>query len=518
MEKLKPSCKVISICSNRNERATLHYAINLAAAIRIVTKKKVMLLDMSRPYGGVVKMLKLAEDLSRGADVMPSNIGIDVLTLEGIRNERLQQIRNDYQYVVIYLPAEADGLVHEIMSYSDTVHFFVDSTEEELKHGYRFLKGLLDKGLKDAYERIKIVVNRLDIFDRFSVEEISWLIKRDVWALVPEGGILDVLVDSRGIPLVLRNQSLKYSRVVLRIAKSETDKLLGLALGSGAAFGLAHIGVLKVLEQKHIPIDIISGSSMGALIASMWGLGFSSAKIEHIAKKLRNKLNVMRLVDLTMPISGILAGKRLRRFLKNILEEKRFEDLQIPVKIVVYDLANRETLVVDKGPLDEAVYMSIAVPGIFKPKMERGRMIVDGGISDPVPVDILFSQGVKKIIAINVLPGPEDIRKRNMTLKKRVKEEENMLRASPFYIKLGILVRRYFKKIFTPNIFDVIMTSMQSMEYVLAENSCEKGDVVLRPVLQDASSVDFHLVKDFIKRGEEEASLHIDQIERLALR
>jgi NTE family protein len=211
-----------------------------------------------------------------------------------------------------------------------------------------------------------------------------------------------------------------------------------------------------------------------------------------------------------------LTGKRLKTFLRSILGEKTFEDLKIPVKIMVYDLANRETLAIEKGLLVEAVYMSISVPGIFKPKIGQERMIVDGGVSDPVPVDVLFKEGVKKIIAVNVMPGHEDIYERNMILKKRLNEEENILRTSPFYIRLGLRVKRFFRKIFMPNIFDVIMTCMQAMEHMLAENSCKKADVVLRPVYRDATSIDFHLVKNFIRKGEEETMLHISQIKQLA--
>ncbi len=344
---------------------------------------------------------------------------------------------------------------------------------------------------------------------------MSWLIRRDIWAVVPEASILDASVDSKGSPLVLRSQISDYSKSVLRIAKRESGVLLGLALGSGAAFGLAHIGILKILKEKNIPVDIVSGSSIGALIASLWGLGFSPSEIGLIAKKLRNKLNIMRLMDFTIPISSILAGRRLKRFLINILGEKRFEDLKIPVKIMVYDLANRETFAIEKGRLVDAVYTSIAIPGIFKPKVDKERLIVDGGVSDPVPVDILLKQGVRKIIAVNVLPGPEDIHKRNMLLKKKIAGEQDALRRAPFYIKLIAGIRKFFKKIFTPNIFDIIMTSMQSIEYVLAENSCKKASVALHPVLVEATSIDFHLVKNFIKVGEGEALSHIKEIEDL---
>src|SRR3989338_4264170 len=196
--------------------------------------------------------------------------------------------------------------------------------------------------------------------------------------------------------------------------KQDNKNMIGLALGSGAAFGLAHIGVLRVLEREKIPIGVVSGASIGALIAAMWGIGLGSREIENISARLKIKLNIMRLLDFTFPISGILAGRRLKRFLRAILGDRTLEDLKIPVKIIVYDLANRETVIVDKGRLLDAVYKSIAVPGIFQPIIEEGRMFVDGGVSDPVPVDALFKSGAKKAIAVNVLPGPRNICERNM--------------------------------------------------------------------------------------------------------
>ncbi len=481
MGEQRRSCKIISVYSSTNAHSKTGYAVNLAAALNSVAHGRALLIKESG-------------------------------------RQRLEELRDDHQYIVIDLPAEADESVYEMLSRSDSIHLFVDSSRDGLGNAYTFLEGMLKKGLEEAHKRTKVVVNRLDIFDKFSVDEMSWLVRRDVWAVAPEPGIAEPLIDSKGIPLVLKSPASAYSKAVTRIAKREADKLLGLALGSGAAFGLAHIGVLRVLEKNQIVVDAVSGSSIGALIASMRGLGFSSDKIERIAKRLRKKLNIIRLLDFTVPVSGILAGKRLRGFLKGILGEKTFEDLEIPVKIMVYDLANRETLAIEKGLLVDAVYMSIAVPGIFEPRTEKGRMIIDGGVSDPVPVDILLRHGVKKIIAVNVLPGPGDIHERNMLLKKRMGEEENLMRNSPFYIKLGIQVGRFLRKVFTPNIFDVIMTTMQSMEYVLAENSCKKADVVLHPVFPDAHSIDFHLLRSFVRRGEEETASRIEEIKALALR
>ncbi len=295
----------------------------------------------------------------------------------------------------------------------------------------------------------------------------------------------------------------------------DNKNIIGLALGSGAAFGLAHIGVLKVLERENIQIGAVSGASIGAVIAAMWGIGLSSKEIENISGRMKRKFNVMRLMDFTFPISGILAGKRLKRFLGAILGDRTFDDLKVPVKIIVYDLANRESFAIDKGKLVDAVYKSIAVPGIFQPVIEDGRMFVDGGILDPLPVDALFKSGANKVIAVNVLPGPRNIYERNMALKELAKEEENIIRNGSWDERTGVRLARFFRKVFTPNIFDVIMTSMQAMEYSLAEISCSRADVSLHPVLSDAISTDFHLVKNFVKIGEGETLKNIEKIRAL---
>jgi len=496
---MSDNSKVIAIYSTTHREAKTWYAINLAAALAMVTKGKVLFIDIASAMEYKIS----------------SDVKIEHLKQDRIKERQIESIKKDHLYTVINASGEADESIYRMFTCSDIVHFFVDSTKDDLGASHGFLEDLLEKDLESIHSKTSIIVNRLNIFDKFSKEDMAWLIKRDISAIVPEPGILDTALDSSGTPLVLKSKDTSYSKAILRIAKKESGKLLGLALGSGAAFGLAHIGVLKMLEDRRITIDIVSGSSIGALIAGMHGLGFSAGRIEEIARKLRSKLKIMRLLDFTIPITGILAGKRLKRFLKKIFDEKTFEDLEIPVKIMVYDLANRETLVVEKGLLADAVYMSIAVPGIFKPKIEKERVLIDGGVSDPVPVEILLSQGVKKIIAVNVLPGPRDIHEKNMLLKKRDNEETNLMLTAPFNVRIGLSMVKTLRRIFTPNIFDVIMTTMQSMEYVLGENSCKKADIVLRPVIPYASSTDFHLADDFIKKGEEDARSHAEEILRL---
>ncbi|MFH1479231.1 MAG: patatin-like phospholipase family protein [Candidatus Omnitrophota bacterium] len=511
------SCKVISIYSPSYEEEKPFYSLNLGACLSDILHKRILLLDMDTSYENILRSLKLEKKISSQEIVIRSGIGLDFLNLGDLGREELGQLKENYDYILINLPLAPQDLTYHIFSMSDSIHIFISSLKKNLEEGYSLLERLLEHKPDCSNNKLKLVVSRSTTFDALSREEIEWLLRRNVDFFIPELNMMENFIDHDGVPITLKQEVSGYSKKLRYIAKFEADKLVGLALGSGAAFGLAHIGVLKVLEEAELPIDMISGSSMGAVIASLWGLGYRSSEIVRFAEQLKSKLNIMRLLDFTIPISGILAGNRLKSFLKVFLGEKTFEDLKIPVKIMVYDLANRETLSIDKGLLLDAVYKSIAVPGIFKPVIERDRVIIDGGVSEPVPVNVLLGNGVKKIIAVNVLPDPGDMYRRKIIIERNTQAEKGLIEKGPFYKKIFFFIRTYFKKIFDPNIFDVIVTSMQSMEYMLSKDSCSKASVCLSPIVPDSDSIDFHRVKDFIKEGEEEARSHLEEIKSLGL-
>ena len=259
-------------------------------------------------------------------------------------------------------------------------------------------------------------------------------------------------------------------------------KKLGLALSSGAARGLAHIGVLKVLENEKIPIDIIAGTSMGALVAALWAAGFSAAKIEKIAGGFKRRLRTFFLIDPTLPIRGLLKGKTVRKILKGYLGDKTFYDTRLPLKIVTCDIRERREFIIDKGRLVDAVMASISIPGIFEPLNYGGRQLVDGGIVSPLPVSVLSKAGIKRIIASNTLPSPEDIVRIS---KKRL------------------------------NIYDIIVNSFQAMEHTIAENSCRQADVYLHPIPKLADWYEFYKAGLFIKTGQDHARRALPKIRNL---
>lgn len=175
---------------------------------------------------------------------------------------------------------------------------------------------------------------------------------------------------------------------------------IGLALGSGAARGLAHIGVIKVLEKNNIPIDFIAGTSIGAMIGGFYASGLSAEKIEKLALDITNR-DMFSLVDPQIK-KGFLKGEKVKSFIQNNLATTVFEDCRIPFSATATDIKTGELIVLSKGNMANAIRASISLPLVFQPVEIDGRTLVDGGLGAPVPVEIVRSMGADIVIAVNL--------------------------------------------------------------------------------------------------------------------
>jgi NTE family protein len=185
-------------------------------------------------------------------------------------------------------------------------------------------------------------------------------------------------------------------------------KKLGLALGGGGARGLVHIGVLKILEKEGIPINYISGTSMGGIIATAYALGYSPVQMENEANRFSHLRHLARLVDLASPRRGMLEGAKVRAYLENLFHEgSTFKDTKIPLALTAVDLINGKEIYIDNGPLLIAVFATIAVPGIFPSINIDGMMLVDGGVLNNVPANLTRKLGADVVVAINPQQNPE---------------------------------------------------------------------------------------------------------------
>lgn len=187
-------------------------------------------------------------------------------------------------------------------------------------------------------------------------------------------------------------------------------KKVGLALGGGAVLGAAHVGVIKALNELDIKIDYISGTSIGAFAAAFFAFGKSYEEIEDIALKLK----WIDISDLSISKFGLLSNGKLGRLIIKHLGDKNIEDANIPLALIATDATNGEKVVLDKGPLAEAVMASTSIPGIFKPVEIDGKILLDGGIVENVPIDTVKKLGAKYVIAVdlnskNIYNKPENI-------------------------------------------------------------------------------------------------------------
>jgi predicted acylesterase/phospholipase RssA len=178
--------------------------------------------------------------------------------------------------------------------------------------------------------------------------------------------------------------------------------MLGLVLGGGAAKGYAHIGVIRVLEEEGIKPHIVVGASMGALVGGFYAVGFDSKKLEEIAL-LIDKKKKNWLFKPTLSKKGFVTGKNVVRFISNYLGGKCIEELPKKYAVVATDIENEKEIIIDKGNLIQAIRSAISIPVVFMPHNYAGRVLIDGGFVNPVPITVAQKLGAKKIIAVNVL-------------------------------------------------------------------------------------------------------------------
>jgi NTE family protein len=180
-----------------------------------------------------------------------------------------------------------------------------------------------------------------------------------------------------------------------------TKPVIGIALDSGGAKGGAHLGVLDALHENGINCDIIVGSSAGAFAGAIHATNTKGRFLE-ILKDMKWQDALSYYVDPVFPVSSLLGGKRAIAFIARILGDVLIESLPVKYAAVTTDLICGDTFVLEKGPLAEAVMASASMPGIFKPVVHGERLLTDGGVSDPLPLDVLRSYNPDITIAVNL--------------------------------------------------------------------------------------------------------------------
>ena len=182
------------------------------------------------------------------------------------------------------------------------------------------------------------------------------------------------------------------------LATASRNPVLGLALGGGFARGIAHIGVLKVLEQENIPVRVITGTSVGALIGACYCSGLSLEQMEDVAHNTR----FTTFARWTLSRCGFASNDRMISFLTRTLKVKTFEELRIPLGVTATDFNTGEGVIFHSGSIIDPVRASCAYPGMFLPVQIRGRYLVDGMLSHPVPTRPAREMGADRVLAVHL--------------------------------------------------------------------------------------------------------------------
>ena len=265
-------------------------------------------------------------------------------------------------------------------------------------------------------------------------------------------------------------------------------KKVGLALSGGGARGLAHVGVISVLHKEGIPIDMIAGTSSGAIMGAVYALNQDTDKMKEYALDPGWKKRAL-MIDPSFPKTGFIKGKKIETLLHSFLGgDIEFKDLKIPFACVATDIHTGEEIVINSGSVTKALRASISIPGIFTLVKREGRYLVDGGLTTPVPVEVVRQMGADFIIAVNVNPDVSGRMEKTASRPKRIQK--------------------------SPNIFQVLIQSIYITTYSRAKSSLENADIVIEPDTADISAGDFRKTPELLILGELAAGEAIPEIKR----
>lgn len=243
----------------------------------------------------------------------------------------------------------------------------------------------------------------------------------------------------------------------------QRDIKIGLALGGGLSRGLAHIGVLKVLQEAGITVDCIAGTSMGSVIASLYACGVKLSMLEKLSKRI-SRSNWM---DFTLPKMGLISGDKLEELVYLLTARRNIEDAEIPLAVVATDLLSGKRVVFRQGLIAKTVRASCSIPGIFNPVEMEGQLLVDGGVLDRVPVGAVREMGADLVIAVDVA--------------------------------------HFMDEYPVNHIFDVLSKTIDIMSREIANHQAQDANLLITPDLRDIAPFQFNQSEDAVARGEEAA-------------
>ncbi len=307
-----------------------------------------------------------------------------------------------------------------------------------------------------------------------------------------------------------------------------TEKTVGLVLGSGSSRGWAHVGVIEALEDAGIPVDMIAGCSVGSYVGAIYASGGLASLKAFILGMDGEKM--FSYFDVVIPRSGLLDGnKKLREFLSGHTDAETFEDLKIPLKMVATDLESGDKVVMDSGNLFRALRASMSMPGLFAPVTVKGRWLVDGGLVDPVPVGVARAMGADVVIAVDLNSDLVSRAQRKQlasdaAAKSTPPEYRNEMarKLSDHYAEAEETFTQKIKSFLniddtTPDIMETVSSAIGIMQERITRINLavEPPDILVQPRLGEMSLMDFGQVDKAIDEGYRGVMDHLEDIKML---
>ncbi|MEJ6005682.1 patatin-like phospholipase family protein [Paucibacter sp. AS339] len=257
---------------------------------------------------------------------------------------------------------------------------------------------------------------------------------------------------------------------VLKPAPPRVPPRIGLALGGGAARGFAHIGVIQVLEEAGIKVDLVAGTSAGSLVAALYASGMNGRELASLAENMDEGA----ITDWAFPTRGLIRGEALARYVREKTGSRQIEQMKLPLGIVATDLSDGSGVLFQRGDAGAAVRASSSVPAVFQPVKIGTREYVDGGLVAPVPVRYAKQMGAELVIAVDISSPPDE---------------------KPGGDAIRMLLQT----------FSIMGRSINNFEL-------READVVLRPKLDGIGSADFAARKRSVQAGRDVAQQMLAQI------
>ncbi|CAN5443903.1 hypothetical protein BH23VER1_BH23VER1_08740 [soil metagenome] len=395
-----------------------------------------------------------------------------------------------FPYVLVAVPTPVPGCL-QALAQADVAFLYLHEREAELRAAAEILRSVPDVG---ANPDLHPVILHPETGPRPEIGRIAERIGVRPAAFVRgfgDGG--------------------SRARHIGHVARTIARARVGLALSSGSAKGLAHVGVIQVLEEAGVEIDVVAGTSMGAYVGACWNAGLDGERLQALAAEIDSGRAIRKLIDIVFPPRrGFLTGQRvLRRLSRSIGDGLQFSDLVRDLHVVATDLVTLERTTFNTGDVASAVHASFAIPGVVVPVEKDGHTYIDGAACSPLPVGVLEELGIERIIAVNALPSLDDLVRCGGEMPPEI---------PPGHLgaRLGRFLNRHLNAFATGNLLDTLMRGLQASQIRMAAQAAARADVALHLYPFGSAWFRFDQHAAYIESGRQAALAALPELKALA--